>query len=149
MRAILLLAAAASLVIVVALAGGPILDRNRRAAEVEGLRVRLESARMSADSCILTLNWDQEDFQRFNDVVDSLRGEVEGYEDPAQGGVPEEVYTDYLGVFEQYNDSVEVWQVRAVTLQARDARCRTLVESHNRLRDSIRASQEEMRGESR
>lgn len=146
MKGTLILAAAAGLVVVVALAGGPILDRNRRIAEVETLRARLGSARMSADSCVLALSWEQEEFVRFHQVVDSLREAAESYEDPAQGGVPEEVYSEYLGAFELYNDSVEVWQARVDSLQAREDRCRTLVEGHNRLRDSIQVSQDEMSG---
>ena len=101
---------------------------------------------MSADSCRMVLGWEQDEFFRFNGVVDSLRTEMESFENPEQGGVPEEVYSEYLATFELYNDSVAVWQERADTLQAKDARCRGLVEAHNHLSDSIRILQEEWRG---
>ncbi|NNM06014.1 MAG: hypothetical protein HKO65_13070 [Gemmatimonadetes bacterium] len=142
MKGIIIIAAGASLVILAAIAGGPVLERNRRAGEIKALRTALDLSRMSADSCSLVLGWEQEEFLRFNGVVDSLRNEVDGYEDPAQGGVPEEVYTEYLATFELYNDSVGVWQDRADSLQAKEGRCRALVESHNQLSDSIRRVQE-------
>ncbi len=132
--------------IVAAIASGPVLERHRRAGEIQTLRTALDLSRMSADSCRLALEWEQEEFLRFNGVVDSLRSEVDGYEDPARGGVPEEVYSDYLVAFDLYNDSVEVWQDRADSLQAKESRCRELVESHNQLSDSIRNVQEGGRG---
>ena len=133
--------------ILAAIAGGPVLERHRRAGEIQVLRTALDRSRVSADSCGLVLGWEQEEFLRFNGVVDSLRGEVDGYEDPNQGGVPEAVYSQYLVTFELYNDSVGVWQDRADSLQAKEGRCRGLVESHNQLSDSIRNVQEGWRGE--
>lgn len=134
----LFLVSALALVVLAALATGPVLERNRRAGEIRVLRIALDQARMSADSCKLTLGWEQEEFLRFDRTVDSLRREVAGLEDPDRGGVPEDVYGEYLEIFDHYNDSVEIWQSRADSLQASDARCRTLVEAHNALRDSIR-----------
>jgi len=148
MKGLLLLLAGASVVVLVALAGGPTLDRHRRTAEIQALRTALDLSRMSADSCRMVLGWEQAEFLRFNGLVDSLRTEMESSERPEQGGVPEEVYSEYLVTFELYNDSVEVWQDRADSLQAKEDRCRGLVEGHNHLSDSIRAIQEEWRGES-
>jgi hypothetical protein len=147
MKGIILLIAGASLVILAALAGGPILERHQRAGEIQVLRTSLDLSRMSADSCRMVLSWEQDEFLRFNGVVDSLRTEMENYQDPEQGGVPEEVYSEYLVTFELYNDSVGVWQDRADSLQAKEVRCRGLVEAHNHLSDSIRAVQEGWRGE--
>jgi hypothetical protein len=98
---------------------------------------------MAADSCRTVLGWEQEGFLDFNRVVDSLRANMERFEDPEQGGVPQEIYSEYLESFERYNDSVDVWQERADTLQAKEDRCRALVEAHNQLSDSIRRVQEE------
>ncbi len=140
-----ILAAAASLVVLAALAGSPILERHRRSGEIELLRTALEQSRMAADSCRMVLGWEQEGFLEFNRVVDSLRGQMESFEDPRQGGVPQDVYSEYLESFERYNDSVEVWQARADTLKAKEDRCRALVDAHNQLTDSIRRVQEEWR----
>ncbi|MGD2124055.1 MAG: hypothetical protein PVJ76_20060 [Gemmatimonadota bacterium] len=145
MKGIILLLAAASLVVVVALAGGPILERHRRAGEIRTLRTALEGSRMAADSCRMVLGWEQEGFLEFNRVVDSLRTEMQSFEDPEQGGVPQEIYGEYLESFERYNDSVGVWQDRADSLQARRDRCAALVEAHNQLSDSISMVQEEWR----
>lgn len=135
-----------SLIIVASIAGGSILERNRRAAEQKALREALDRARISADSCKNTLAYENREFLRFDRVVDSLRTAVEGYEDPEQGGVPQEVYEEYLQTFHAYNDAVKGWQSRADSLQASEARCRTFVEAHNQLADSIRRLQEEWRG---
>lgn len=139
MKTILLGLMALSLVIVVSLAGGRILERNRLAAERQALREALNRARISADSCKNSLAWEQREFMRFDQRVDSLRGVVEGYEDPAQGGgVPEADYEAYLETFDLYNSSVEDWKARADSLQAKEARCRASVEAHNQLADSVR-----------
>lgn len=142
MRSALILAAVGILVVLVALAGGPVLERNRRAWEIRGLREALDRARYSADSCKTALAQEQRAFLRFDRAVDSLRNVVDGFEDPGQGGVPQADYSEYLENFELYNTSVENWQRRADTLQLNEARCRALVEAHNRLGDSIRRWQE-------
>jgi hypothetical protein len=147
MKSLIVLVAVAALVIIAALAGSPILERNRRAGEIQELRSALDRSRMSADSCKLALAMEQEEFLQFDRRVNSLRTEMKSYEDPEQGGVPQETYTEYLQSFEAYNNAVEDWQTRADTLQARDARCRALVEAHNALGDSIRRIQEEWRGD--
>ena len=142
MRGTIFGVAALALVILAGLAGSPILERNRRRAEMRALRTALDEARFSADSCKTVLALDQEDFLRFDGAVDSLRSKVAGYEDPDQGGVPQAAYQDYLETFEEYNDSVENWQPRADSLKVSEARCRTLVEAHNQLGDSIRRRRE-------
>jgi len=149
MKGIILLIAAASLVVLVALAGGPILERHRRAGDIEVLRTALERSRMAADSCRMVLGWEQEAFLDFNRVVDSLRNRMESFEDPEQGGVPQEIYGEYLESFERYNDSVAAWQARADSLRAMEAACRALVEAHNYLGDSIRRRREALRAENR
>ena len=146
MKGLTILVAAVALVILVALAGGPILERNRRVGEMEALRSLLDQARVSADSCMVALAREEQDFFRFDRTVDSLRAETESYEDPDQGGVPEAVYEEYLESFDLYNSSVELWQIRVDGLQALEARCRALVGAYNDLRDSVRVREEEIRG---
>ncbi len=142
MKRAMILAAAGALVVLAALAGGPVLERNRRAGEIRALRAALDQARFSADSCKNALAREERAFLRFHQSVDSLRGVVDAFEDPEQGGVPQSEYSEYLESFERYNTSVEDWQGRADTLQSMEARCRELVEAHNRLGDSIRRWQE-------
>jgi hypothetical protein len=145
MRALFILIAAGSMVVLAALAGGPILERNRRAGEMRALGAALDQARVSADSCKVALEWEEEEFFRFNAAVDSLRDAVGSYEDPTQGGVPEAEYERYLESFDQYNSSVLSWRERADSLQASEDRCRALIEAHNQLGDSIRTLQAEFR----
>lgn len=125
------------------LAGGTILERNRQIREMKLLRQRLENARFSVDSCRVALAREEQAFLRFDRVVDSLRNRLEDYEDPSLGGVPQDEYEAYLQAFESYNDSIPVWQARADSLQASEAVCRSLVERHNALSDSIRRIREE------
>jgi hypothetical protein len=143
MKRIFISLAALTLVVLAGLAGGSILERNRRVAEMQALRVALDQARFSADSCKVALSWEEQGFLRFDRLVDSLRAEVESYEDPTQGGVPQAEYEAYLESFTLYNDSVDAWQGQADRLQAKETACRALVEAHNRLGDSIRRRREE------
>ena len=143
MKRIFISLAALTLVVLAGLAGGSILERNRRVAEMQALRVALGQARFSADSCKVALSWEEQGFLRFDRLVDSLRAEVESYEDPTQGGVPQAEYEAYLESFTLYNDSVDAWQGQADRLQAKETACRALVEAHNRLGDSIRRRREE------
>ena len=148
MKGLLLLLAAGSLVIFTAIAAGPVLERNRRAGQIQTLRAALDQARYSADSCKVALAREERDFRLFDEVVDSLRSVTDGYDDPERGGVPQEEYEEYLQAFQLYNTSVEAWQARADSLQANDSMCRLLVEAHNELGDSIRRIQEAWREES-
>lgn len=142
-----MLLAAGSLVFFAALASGPVLERNRRAGQIQTLRMALDQARYTADSCKVSLAREERDFRLFDEVVDSLRAATDGFEDADQGGVPQEEYEEYLEAFDLYNTSVEAWQARADSLQANDARCRLLIEAHNELGDSIRRIQDAWREE--
>lgn len=134
----------AALVVLVSagLAGGTILERNREIREMELLRQRLQQARFSVDSCRVSLAQEEQDFRRFDARVDSLRSEMEGFEDPALGGVPQDEYEEYLEVFDAYNEAIPAWEARADSLQTSEDICRALVERHNALSDSIRRSRE-------
>ena len=145
MKKILIVVGGMAALILAGLAGGSILERNRKVAEMRVLKASLDQARFSADSCKVALNWEEQDFRAFDRWVDSLRVRMEGYQDPARGGVPQADYQAYLESFELYNDSVGVWQARADSLRSKEGACRALVEAHNRLGDSIRQRQAEMR----
>jgi len=115
-----------------------LLDRRHAVNEIRGLRDQVYRARVSADSCRNELAYQERLFRRFDTVVDSLRGEVRAFERLDARGVPEEHYETYLEHFEGYNDSVAVWRSRAAELRRSEAACRTLIEAHNVLADSLR-----------
>ncbi len=98
----------------------------------------LIGSRAEVNSCLRALEWQEEEFLHFDALVDSLRAQVHAFENPEQGGVPEEVYQEYLSVFSQYNDSVAVWPGRAEALRATEEKCRELAQAHNTLGDSLR-----------
>jgi hypothetical protein len=146
MKRLLFLGAAVTVGVLAVVAARSIAKQDRQVDELEALRATLDQARLAADSCQRALTKEEEEFLRFDRVVDSLGRAAEGYEDPDQGGVPQADYHDYLETFEFYNDSVEAWQPRADGLKANEARCRLLIETHNELGDSIRTRQEELMG---
>jgi len=115
-----------------------LVDRNRTREELLDLRDRVTRARISADSCTNTLAYDHMLFGRFDQVVDSLKGEVRDLEALDPRGVPEERYDEYMERFRGYNDSVAAWERRADRLRASDTACRSLIEVHNTLSDSVR-----------
>ena len=115
-----------------------LVERSRERQEILDLRDRVARARISADSCTNVLAYDQMLFRQFDQVVDSLRGEVRALEELDPRGVPEERYDEYMARFEGYNDSVAAWERRADELRASDATCRTLIQVHNALSDSVR-----------
>ena len=130
------------LIPVAVLLGWGIRHHLQRRAEIQAFEeatARLQDARLRADSCAITLGWEQEEFLHFDSVVDSLRLALQSFEDADQGGVPEAQYPEYMAVFQAYNDSVAVWQTRADAVQAAEADCRRFTEAHNALRDSIQA----------
>jgi hypothetical protein len=129
-----------ALAVVASLAGSiwTLVDRNRTREEIADLRDRVARARISADSCTNVLAYDQMLFRQFDQVVDSLRGEVRALEELDPRGVPEERYDEYMERFRGYNDSVAAWERRAEGLRTSDAACRALIERHNALSDSVR-----------
>jgi hypothetical protein len=146
MKRILLGTGALVLVALGALAVHSFLGENEVRRELEALRGELRSARSQADSCRVALTWEEQDFLGFDAYVDSLHGQVRGFEDPDQGGVPGVEYEEYLASFDRYNDSVAVWQNRVDSLRATEASCRALAEAHNALGDSLRQRLSEVGG---
>jgi hypothetical protein len=138
MQRILMGVAALIAIISAGMAGSSVLERNRNLREIELLRGSIQAARFSADSCRMSLAYQEQELILFDERLDSLRARVQSYESVAQGGVMEEEYPEYLGLFQAYNDSVAAWQPRAEALQASDQACRALIEGHNTLSDSLR-----------
>jgi hypothetical protein len=146
MKRILILGSVLALAVLAAFAARAVGERDRQVDELEALGVALEQARAAVDSCGAALARERDAFLSFDERVDSLRAVTDGYVDPAQGGVPEAQYHDYLVTFETYNDSVDAWQPKADSLQASEARCRALIQQHNDLGDSLQKRREEITG---
>lgn len=106
--------------------------------EARALRDRLRTARAAVDSCRMTLSREQADFRAFDDRVDSLRGEVRGFESLHPEGVPADSFEAYMDAFDRYNEAVPRWRARADSLESRLRTCRTLADRHNALADSLR-----------
>lgn len=113
-----------------------IVERQRTVDEINRLRDELYRTRLSADRCRGSLQTSEAALQSLSATIDSLRVEVGDYE-TASGQVPEAIYEEYLGVFEEYNDSVAVWEGRERRLRAAEASCRSTIEQHNALSDSL------------
>ena len=72
-------------------------------------------------------------------MVGAMRARVDSFEALDPRGVPEDQYEAYMESFDNYNDSVAAWEERAGRLRTSEVACRTTIEDHNRLSDSLRA----------
>lgn len=114
-----------------------ILERQQTADEINRLRDELYRARVSADRCRASLQTSEAALRSLTITIDSLKTLVDDYEAVDRRGVPAGQYGDYLGVFDQYNDSVSVWEGREQRLRAAEASCRSTIQGHNALSDSL------------
>jgi hypothetical protein len=114
------------------------LDARRTGQELEALRARMGEVRSDADACRRALARQEDAFRSFDRAVDSLAAEVRRLEALDPRGVPRDVYPGYLELFDAYNDSVAAWPGRADALRDLEERCRTSIEVHNALADSLR-----------
>jgi hypothetical protein len=113
-------------------------DRRRTAREISELRDDIYVARVATDSCRNAVAYAEMSLRRFGDAVDSVRGQVRSLEALDERGVPEERYDEYMRLFNAYNDSVALWDDRVAKLRADEAACRSVIERHNLLADSLR-----------
>jgi hypothetical protein len=105
-----------------------IVERQQTATEINRLReelYRLQTSEASLRGLGLT--------------IDSLRSRVDSLESMDGRGVPADRYQEYLGVFDQYNDSVAAWEGRERRLRTTESACRATIEEHNALSDSLQA----------
>lgn len=107
-------------------------------AEIAIMRDSLQVLRAGADSCRKTLERGQADLHAYNARIDSLRGRVHDLESHDPRGVPADSYAVYIGVVEQYNDSVDAWDPRVESLQEELESCRELTEAHNQAARTLR-----------
>jgi len=113
------------------------IERKRITDEVTRLRGELFRARASAERCQGSIVNSEAGLREFDRVVDSLKARVDSFEALDRRGVPEARYDEYLTLFESYNDSVAAWEARARRLRAVEAACRTTIEQHNALTDTL------------
>ena len=130
--------AVAALFVAVFLGVRSVADRRAMSREIRVLRDEIYVARVAADSCRNAVAYAELSFRRWGDAVDSVRGEVRRLEDLDERGVPEERYDEYMELFTSYNDSVAAWDNRVAELRAGEDACRTIIDRHNRLADSLR-----------
>ena len=130
---VLVLGSAATLVF----GGRRILDQRRTSQEITRLRDELYPARVTAERCQRSIAAGEGALQAFDARLDSLRTEVESFEALDRRGVPIESYEEYLGRFDSYSDSVNVWEAQERQLRAADAACRGVIRQHNELSDSL------------
>lgn len=113
-----------------------LVERQRTVSEINRLREDLYRTRLTADRCRGSLQTSEAALRDLSATIDSLRTEVNDYE-TASGQVPQTLYEEYLGVFEEYNDSVAVWEGRERRLRTAEASCRATIERHNAISDSL------------
>jgi len=116
-----------------------ILERQETAGEINRLREELYRARIAADRCRGSLQTSEASLRSLGVAIDSLRGRVSEFEAMDERGVPADRYDEYLEIFDQYNDSVGVWESRERRLRSAESSCRATIEEHNALSDSLQA----------
>lgn len=114
-----------------------VVERQQTAERITALREELYRARVASDRCRSSLQTSEASLLALGQTIDSLRTRVEEYESMDGRGVPAERYDEYLGVFDQYNDSVAVWEGRERRLRSAETSCRATIEQHNELSDSL------------
>ncbi len=116
-----------------------IVERQQMAAEINRLRDDLYRSRLASDRCRGSLQTSEAALRALGLTIDSLRNRVDSFEALGGGRVPAELYDEYLGTFDSYNDSVGVWEGRERRLRSAEAACRTTIQEHNAVTDSLQA----------
>lgn len=114
-----------------------IVERQETADEINRLRDQLYRARVTADRCRGSLQNSEASLRGLSVSIDSLKNVVDGHQTEAGGGVPAGQYQEYLAVFDEYNDSVAVWEGRERRLRTTETSCRETIQEHNMLSDSL------------
>lgn len=116
-----------------------ILERQRTEDRINALREQIYRSRVAADRCRGSLQTSQAALLELGVAIDSLKRVVDGYESLPGRGVPAGQYDAYMSVFDEYNDSVGVWEGREDRLRTAETACRTTIEEHNALTDSLQS----------
>jgi len=116
---------------------GRLIESQRTTQEVNRLREELYRARVASNRCRNSLVTSESSLLTLTATIDSLRDRVDSFEALGNGQVPADRYDEYLAIFNSYNDSVANWDTRSERLRTAEAACRTVIERHNALSDSI------------
>lgn len=117
-----------------------LIDGQRTRARVTRLRDDLYRARVASDRCRSSLVTSESSLLALTVTIDSMRERVDSFEALGEGRVPANRYDEYLEMFDNYNDSVSSWETRSERLRVAEASCRSMIERHNALSDSIQVA---------
>lgn len=126
-----------SATILIIVGGRRLLESQRTTAEINRLRGDLYRARLASDRCRGALLTSESSLLTLTATIDSLRSRVDSFEALGGGRVPADRYDEYLLLFNSYNDSVAAWETRSERLRTAEASCRSVIEGHNAISDSI------------
>jgi len=116
-----------------------LVERQQTSEEINRLREELYQARITSDRCRGTLLTSESSLLVLGMAIDSMKSRVDSFEALDRRGVPTGRYEEYLQLFDAYNDSVEVWDVRKRRLRTSETSCRETITEHNTLSDSLQA----------
>ncbi len=116
-----------------------ILERERTENQINALREEIYRSRVAADRCRGSLQTSQAALLELGVAIDSLKRVVDGYETIPGRGVPAQNYDAYMSVFDEYTDSVGLWEGLEDRLRTAETACRTTIQEHNLLTDSLQA----------
>lgn len=105
--------------------------------QIDEARATLRELRAEAESCRTGVREEEAAFRRYEGEVSALRDRIRALESLHPEGVPGDSYQVYLETVNNFNLAVPDWDGRADTLQAGWETCRSAVEAHNRMADSV------------
>jgi hypothetical protein len=138
-KSALTLAGAGVLGVMIVLGSVRLVERQQTSEEINRLREELYQARITSDRCRGTLLTSESSLLVLGMAIDSMKSRVDSFEALDRRGVPTGRYEEYLQLFDAYNDSVEVWDVRKRRLRTSETSCRETITEHNTLSDSLQA----------
>lgn len=116
-----------------------VVERGQTAGEINRIREELYRARLSSDRCRGSLQTSQASLRTLSVIIDSMKIRVDSFETADGLGVPAARYDEYMDLFDSYNDSVTVWGRREQRLRTSETSCRSTIEAHNALSDSLQS----------
>jgi hypothetical protein len=114
------------------------VERQQVVTEINRLQGDLSRARVNSDWCRNSLSVRETSLRQLGLTIDSMRSGVDDFEAMDSRGVPDARFQEYLGLFDRHNDSVAEWDVREGRLREAERTCRTTIEKHNTLTDSLK-----------
>jgi len=130
------------LVVAVSLAAGAAsmmqrLGDNGARADAEALRDEVRGLRAELNLCLDQMELRERAFREQERATELLRSQVEAFEAMDERGVPGDRYSEYLEVFDEYNESLPEWERLGEDLREVSETCRELARHHNALADSL------------